>query len=114
MLLLRIAIGVSVIVHGVNCIRALALIVGIVEVLSGTLLVIGFLTPVAGLLVSLGAAATAYSRFSLPSAHVAEARWMDASILIVTMALVILGPGSISIDARLFGRRRIVIPRRRP
>jgi uncharacterized membrane protein YphA (DoxX/SURF4 family) len=74
--------------------------------------VIGLLTPIAAILAALGAAAVAYGRFSVLSASVVEASWMNISVALITTALVLLGPGSISIDARLFGHRKIVIPRR--
>jgi hypothetical protein len=35
----------------------------------------------------------------------------DLFLVAVAAALVLLGPGALSIDARLFGRREIVVPR---
>jgi hypothetical protein len=32
-------------------------------------------------------------------------------IVVVVAAIILLGPGSLSLDARLFGRREIIIPR---
>ena len=32
------------------------------------------------------------------------------NLAIVSVALVLLGPGALSLDARLFGRREIIIP----
>jgi len=112
LLLLRIAIGGSAIIHGVNCIRAHSPAAGIVELASGVLLLIGFLTPIVSMLLALGAAAVAYGKFPVFSAGVIEDYWMNISVALIATAVVLLGPGSISVDARLFGRRKITIPRR--
>ena len=76
-----------------------ATLVGIV----GAALVLGVLTPLAGMLTA------AYQILSLASAGWAHA----APLLIAAMtviALVLIGPGAYSADARLFGRRRLVLP----
>ena len=70
---------------------------------SGALLVIGLLTPVAGMVVAAGAAAVA----------LADAGWTNVSLVVLAAAVVLLGPGAISVDSRLFGRKTIIIPRRR-
>jgi putative oxidoreductase len=77
------------------------MIMEVVAIGAGTLLLIGLGTPVAGAVVVLLEVAFA---FSLP-AHVED------SILLASLgaALATLGPGLRSIDARLFGRKRIDI-----
>jgi len=79
----------------------LVMIMEVVAIGAGTLLLIGLGTPVVGAVVVLLEVAFA---FSLP-AHVED------SILLASLgaALATLGPGLRSIDARLFGRRRIDI-----
>jgi uncharacterized membrane protein YphA (DoxX/SURF4 family) len=114
LLLLRFAIGVSEIIRGIDCIRSHSPLAGAVELASGVLLLIGFLTPIAAILVDLRAAAFAYGKFSVLSAGVIEASWTNISVALIATALALLGPGSISVDALLFGRRKIVIPRRNP
>ena len=86
-------------------------------VLSGAGLVTGFLTPAAAASVSLStlaiAAATAPAAGTGLSAHW-QGPWFVAAI---ALALAMLGPGALSIDAWLFGRREIVIadvPRHQP
>jgi uncharacterized membrane protein YphA (DoxX/SURF4 family) len=106
--LLRVAVGVSAIVQGANYIRSAAFFTGVAEIASGTLLVIGFLTPIASVLAAISCAAVAFSRVSLPAVKFFEASWT-----IVAVALILLGPGAISIDSQLFGRRTIIIPSRR-
>jgi len=71
---------------------------------SGLLLVIGFLTPFAGVVLVVSIAAG-----RLAGSH--EAATSPLLVGIAAIALVLLGPGAVSLDARLFGRREIVIPR---
>jgi uncharacterized membrane protein YphA (DoxX/SURF4 family) len=79
-------------------------------VLSGLGLVAGFLTPATAAGVSLStlavAATSAASVGANPAAH-----WHAAALVAAdALALAMLGPGALSIDAWLFGRREIVIP----
>jgi uncharacterized membrane protein YphA (DoxX/SURF4 family) len=109
---LRAAVGGSAIIQGLNSIASSALIVGILEIASGALVVIGFLTPIAAVVIGLSVGAAALAHFSLSSVNLGDAKWMSASVVLLSAALALLGPGAISIDARLFGRREIIIPRR--
>jgi putative oxidoreductase len=72
-----------------------------VAVGAGTLLLVGLWTPVAGLLVVVVEIWSAFSGTS----H------LENSILLATLgaALAALGPGFLSLDCRLFGRKRIDI-----
>jgi len=83
-----------------------------VAISSGASLVLGFVTS--------GATATAGLAFvilALPSAGPAARLFLDRpgalSLALVAAALVLLGPGSLSLDAHLFGRREIVFPHNR-
>jgi uncharacterized membrane protein YphA (DoxX/SURF4 family) len=115
-LLLRIAVGVTAIVQGVVYLNdggnpALrAWIPGLLLLASGVALAVGFLTPIAGVVVALGILSSTLSWFRAPAASLFETRL--TTILMVTMAaaIVLLGPGALSLDARLFGRREIIIP----
>ena len=72
--------------------------------LGGILLLIGLWTPVAGIAV---AVAQLWIFFSQPfSQH----RYPFAHVLLAVLgaALAMLGPGAWSIDARLFGRKRVI------
>ena len=116
LLLLRTAFGLAVIVQGALYLRGAdsapaALPVGLAAMLGGGLLLIGFLTPVAGSVVGLGAFGIWF--FLRPSR---APILFDSSVAIVfgatmLLAIVILGPGAFSCDARVFGRREIIIPR---
>jgi uncharacterized membrane protein YphA (DoxX/SURF4 family) len=111
--MLRVAVGISSVVHGINCIRVAAWFLGISELAAGILLMIGLLTPLAGFVVAIGAAKVAFSRFSVPPANLFEAKWMNVSLVVIAVAIILVGPGAMSVDSRLFGRRKIVIPNRR-
>jgi uncharacterized membrane protein YphA (DoxX/SURF4 family) len=43
-----------------------------------------------------------------------EAKLTTALATVIVVALVCLGPGAFSLDARLFGRREIIIPSSSP
>jgi uncharacterized membrane protein YphA (DoxX/SURF4 family) len=83
---------------------------GLFTVLLGLSLLVGFLTPVVGVLAALGYLLHALSLACAddPSKHLSAVTALDLSV--IALALVLLGPGSLSMDARLFGRREIVIP----
>jgi uncharacterized membrane protein YphA (DoxX/SURF4 family) len=112
LLLLRATVGVFAIVHGLNCIRGTAWIMGLGEIASGALLVIGFATALVGGLIAVGSVAEAIAKFPLASANLFEVPRVNVLIVVVAVAIVLLGPGAISIDSRLFGRKKIVIPSR--
>jgi uncharacterized membrane protein YphA (DoxX/SURF4 family) len=117
LLLLRAAVGVLAVVHGAAALLAgnadalYTTVVGSLAIASGLALLAGFLTPIAGILAGLGAVGLALSWFSLPFAGQFEIRLIAILIVVVAVAVVLLGPGSLSLDARLFGRREIIIPR---
>lgn len=80
-----------------------ALLAAVLAVLLAVLLLLGALTPVAAIIAAL---------FQLLC--LGGAGWAQASPSIVgaltAAALVLLGPGAYAADARLFGRRRLVLP----
>ncbi len=69
--------------------------IGLLAIACAALLAAGLLTPVAG---ALGMLAVVFA--DGPS---------YAYLIVVAVAVVLLGPGAYSVDARLFGRREIVI-----
>jgi putative oxidoreductase len=103
LLLLRIASGGFLITYGVEKCRAGqpmgSLIVGLFAVADGALLATGLWTPIAGPLVIL--ISTWGILVQQEDAH--------AGILLAAIgaALALVGPGALSLDARLFGWKRI-------
>ena len=115
LLLLRLAVGVTAASLGAQFL-ARAPDPSLVEwalagsaIVSGISLVVGLLTPAAGAVLVLEGLGIALSRFPavLPIAHCGPlAPWLFVAI---ASACLLLGPGAYSVDARLFGRREIVI-----
>jgi putative oxidoreductase len=81
-----------------------AVILQLVAAAGAALVLVGFWTPVAGVLLAIAELCLAFSHASDPSIHIL--------LSALGAALAMLGPGAWSVDARLFGRKRIQIPQR--
>jgi uncharacterized membrane protein YphA (DoxX/SURF4 family) len=81
---------------------------------AGSLLLVGFLTPIVGGMVAVGAIGVAVSWLPGCTQNLFDSRLALAFGTALLAAILALGPGALSIDARLFGRREIIIPRRMP
>jgi uncharacterized membrane protein YphA (DoxX/SURF4 family) len=75
---------------------------------AGIMLMLGLLAPLAAAISTL-AEMIVYVWHPLWAASFLNLLTIDT--IVVSVAIVLLGPGSISLDAYFFGRRRIVIPR---
>jgi len=71
---------------------------------AAALLLVGFWTPVAGVLMAVVETLLAFSHSHDP--------WIHILLGALGAALAMLGPGAWSVDAGLFGRKRIQIPQR--
>lgn len=82
-------------------------IASVVSLAVGSALLVGFLTPLASGLVAVGAFADGVCRIT---AGGLENTALFALVGMVATSLTLLGPGALSLDSRLFGRREIIIP----
>jgi putative oxidoreductase len=105
LLLLRLAVGASLILERIPVIwvipQSLGFEVRIVLVCLGISLLCGLWTPVMGSIAALIELLIAFSQSGDSATHVLLA--------ILSVSLALLGPGAWSIDARIFGRKRIDI-----
>ena len=76
----------------------------LVAAAAAALLLVGFWTPVAGVLMAVAEMFLAFSHSNDP--------WLHILLGALGASLAMLGPGAWSVDARLFGRKRIQIPQR--
>ena len=76
----------------------------LVAACAAALLLVGLWTPVAGVSMALGELSLAFLHTHDP--------WIHILLGALGAALAMLGPGAWSVDARVFGRKRIQIPHR--
>ena len=118
LLLLRGAIGIVGLLQGAFYLAGRAgatpgtWLCGLLGLVAGAALLIGALTPIAGILSSVGAIAIGFSFLSAPNPNLFDQKLTAVLAAIIAAAIVFLGPGAFSLDARLFGRREIIIPPR--
>jgi len=114
LLLLRTVIGVRLFTQGYACMLNIhvlkfeALAVGWLALGAGIALALGLLTPLAAGVSALTETAV---YFWHPVWAASFLSLLTIDTVVVALAIVLLGPGAISLDARFFGRRKIVIPR---
>jgi putative oxidoreductase len=85
---------------------------GLVGLAAGTALLIGILTPIAGTVVGLGVMGIGFSILAAPMPNLFDEKLSAVLAATIAAAIVFVGPGAFSVDARLFGRREIIIPPR--
>ncbi len=114
LLLLRAAVGGTLLVLGGTCLAHARqaggsnLAAGLLAAASGASLLIGFLTPWA---VLAGLAGLVLYSPSSGTPALMNGKLAALLVVVVGAAVALLGPGALSVDARLFGRREIRIPR---
>ncbi len=117
LLLLRTIIGV----HLLMMIRASACAIELhglrgawilvaMALVAGAALVLGLLTPVVAALSALAGIASLFWH-SMPGADLFAVNLSTLNFVVIALAVVLLGPGALSLDAYFFGRRKIIIPR---
>jgi uncharacterized membrane protein YphA (DoxX/SURF4 family) len=116
LLILRILVGLTAVTQGASSLTH-GSDVGLVTVAlavaaagAGVAVLLGFLTPGASVLAG---AATLLLAAGTSSSSILEINMVVAACVAAdAAALALLGPGAHSLDARLFGRREVVIPDR--
>ena len=102
---MRLVTGAALIGNAISILRAGAsiesLIAHVLAIGAGILLIAGLWTPVSGMLV---AAFEVWNALSQP-----QDPWAKVLLGTLGMGLALLGPGAWSVDARLFGWKRIHI-----
>jgi uncharacterized membrane protein YphA (DoxX/SURF4 family) len=116
LLLLRVIVGVTAMVQGIlyvsrgGHVAAVAIFSGLLLAITGGCLLIGFLTPIASVLAGVACMASTISLLPAPTGNLFDGALVSLEMMVMAVSVALLGPGAFSLDARLFGRREIVIP----
>ena len=116
LLLLRVAVGLSAAAQGRAYLAGEggpahgAWVVGLLAFACCALLLVGLLTPFACILVGVCSVCAVLAWLPAPAPNLFAEGLPPLFVVILAAALVLTGPGAFSLDARLFGRREIIIP----
>jgi uncharacterized membrane protein YphA (DoxX/SURF4 family) len=83
---------------------------GLLAVIVSAFLLMGFLTPFVSIFIALSTLGIALSWFSSLGRNLLSENLIALNVIVMAVAIALLGPGAFSLDARLFGRREIIIP----
>jgi len=117
LLLLRATVGVGLIVQGTAYFRdnrdlgLLILVVAGLMIAVGALLLTGCLTRFAAVAAAAISVVSMFSWLPDPRVGMFETGMTAALAIVIAAAVICLGAGAFSVDARLFGRREVIIPR---
>jgi uncharacterized membrane protein YphA (DoxX/SURF4 family) len=114
-LLLRGVLGATLFAQGAEYLLrwhdlpSLTATIALVLIVIAAFLLVGYLTPLASVLGGLACLGSAVPLISGPASSLRGANLAVAFATAIAAALFFLGPGAFSLDARVFGRREIVI-----
>jgi len=117
LVLLRLVCGVLLIVQGTVSLldwsgqNLVTLILALLAVGSGVLLVIGCLTRLAAFVAALASTSAIFLGMHASNLDAFSARLPSILLAVIAAAVLCLGPGAFSLDALLFGRREVQIPK---
>jgi hypothetical protein len=72
----------------------------VIVLIGAGFLLLGLMTPIIAVAIGLSSFVVAVSSYEV------------VEMVVLTLVIALLGPGAFSIDARMFGRREVLIPRR--
>lgn len=106
LLIQRVLVGAALVYFDFGCLSAKPVcgfaLTKSIGALAGVLLIAGFWTPLAGLIV---ASIEAWIALSAP-----PAAGIPLALAVLGATLAMIGPGTWSVDALLYGRKRIALP----
>ena len=117
LLILRAAAGSVLVVQGITFYQGeqnfgLLILTTIgVTIVVGILLCIGLLTRFATAVAALGTIGSMFSWLPAPRSGLFQTRSTAVLALMIAAAVASVGPGAFSVDAQIFGRREVIIPR---
>jgi hypothetical protein len=114
LLLLRLAVGGAASSQAWLLIAAnhgphTGVVVALLALVTGLALIIGVVTPIASVLLSAGGLALAVQPSVYSHLLLFESIMARLEFVVMAAALTSLGPGALSLDARLYGRREIEV-----
>ncbi len=113
LLLLRLVVGGTTSAQACLAIAAshgavqISVVVALFALVIGLALSIGFMSPIASVVLAAGALSLTIRSSVAPQLLLFESGMARLDFIVMSVALIFLGPGSFSLDARLYGRREV-------